>query len=145
MDMWTLGRRSAPLSVSCLLLVAAGCTQGSGEHPQIAASPLRAMADVPLHITVKGLSPHQRVTVQARTAVAQGYVWASTATLDADSSGLLDLGNAAPISGSYHGADAMGLFRSMTPASAASLGIFHPAKDGEQVELSVDVGVKGLA
>jgi dienelactone hydrolase len=140
------GRHVRLLSVGLvLLLVAGGCTQRASEHPQIVASPVRATADVPLQITVSGLSAHQRVTVRARTTDGQGYVWASTATLDADSSGVVDLGNAAPISGSYHGADAMGLFRSMAPISASSLGIFHPAKDGERVELSVEVDGKVLA
>ncbi|HEV3166013.1 MAG TPA: acyl-CoA thioesterase/BAAT N-terminal domain-containing protein [Isosphaeraceae bacterium] len=142
----SLGRRAMSLSASLvLLLVAGGCAQGSSDLPQITASPLRATGDVPLQITVSGLSAHRRVTVRARTSDAQGYVWTSTVTLDADASGMLDLANAVPISGSYHGADAMGLFRSMTPASASSLGIFHLAKDGERVELSVDVDGKAVA
>ncbi len=126
-----------PLSIGLVLLLAAGgCTKGAGEQPQIAVSPVRATADVPLHITVNGLSPHQRVTVRAATSDVHGYVWSSIAALDADSSGLVDLAKTAPISGSYRGADAMGLFRSMTPASADSLDIFRPAKDGERVELT---------
>ncbi|MDQ6709350.1 MAG: acyl-CoA thioesterase/BAAT N-terminal domain-containing protein [Candidatus Dormibacteraeota bacterium] len=97
---------------------------------------------MPFKITLGGLSAHQRVTIRARTTDAQGYVWTSTATLDADASGKVDLGNAAPISGSYHGADAMGLFRSMAPTSAGSLGIFHPVKDGERVALTVELDGK---
>jgi len=139
----TRASRTSTLAAGvALLLVVGGCTQGSSEHPQISVSPLRANLDVPLKITLGGLSAHQRVTVRARTSDAQGYVWTSTATLDADASGKVDLGNAAPISGSYHGADAMGLFRSMAPTSGGSLGIFHPVKDGERVALTVELDGK---
>src|SRR4030088_1233771 len=99
-----------PLTASLVLLLVVGsCAQDSSDHPQMSVSPHRATLDAPLKNAVRGLSPHQRITVRARTTDAQGYVWTSSAVLYSDAGGKVDLGTAAPISCSYHGADAMGL------------------------------------
>ncbi|MDQ6883871.1 MAG: acyl-CoA thioesterase/BAAT N-terminal domain-containing protein, partial [Candidatus Dormibacteraeota bacterium] len=122
-----------------LILVLGGCDRATTTQPRINVSPIRGTVDEPLQITISGLTPHQTTIIQARTTDGQGYVWASTASFDADAHGALDLGKAAPKSGTYRDADAMGLFRSLAPRSPSSLGIFHPAKDSEPVELSVEV------
>ncbi len=70
------------------------------------------MFDVPLSIRLSGLRRQQRLTI--RSTVAAGGIWQAEATFEADSSGIIDLGKHAPVSGSYTDTDAMGLVWSAT-------------------------------
>lgn len=63
----------------------------------------------PRAITVAGAVPGSLVTLRAMTA-RDGGDWAAQATFLADDDGVVDLASAAPVSGDYRTADAMGLF-----------------------------------
>ena len=81
----------------------------------IQVSPERALVDVPLTISVTGLEPQQPITLQASVTDVSQVVWSAQANFVADDNGTLDLKQSAPVSGSYTGADPMGLVWSMTP------------------------------
>src|SRR5262245_52895766 len=77
------------------------------------------LLDEVIPITVSGLPPQARVTVQLRGASGPQSQWASSATFQADESGRVDLTRTAPLKGSYKNVDAMGLFWSAEQATAA--------------------------
>ncbi len=87
-----------------------------------------ALADQPITIKVTGLAAGQRVTVTAAATDSGGLTWRAQAVFTATADGVVNLASAAPASGSYQGADAMGLFWSMTPVSGTPPGgDFQPA------------------
>ncbi|PZN96662.1 MAG: hypothetical protein DCF29_23225 [Alphaproteobacteria bacterium] len=70
----------------------------------------------PVSVRLEGLQPNATVTITAERRFGRpAQVYASGATYLADSEGVVDLERAAPSSGDYAGADAAGLFWSMTP------------------------------
>jgi dienelactone hydrolase len=76
-------------------------------------SPADPNLDTALHIRLAGLTPGERVTVRAAQTDRHGWRWASSAEFVAGADGAADLRRDAPVSGSYTGADAMGLVWSM--------------------------------
>jgi dienelactone hydrolase len=72
-----------------------------------------ALFDAPLAIRITGLRLDQPVTVRARLTARDGQVLESFTTFIADGEGVVEMGSAAPLYGTYTGADAMGLFWSM--------------------------------
>ena len=60
------------------------------------------------------------MTIRATLPSAVGGDWASGATFIADAAGAVDVARQAPVSGSYDGADAMGLCWSARPRAAAA-------------------------
>jgi len=72
-------------------------------------TPDPARVDEPFAITLKDLSPWQRVTLRARFVDAYDVEWTSKATFRADFRGTVDVSRQPPIEGSYTGTDAMGL------------------------------------
>ncbi|MBQ0894573.1 acyl-CoA thioesterase/BAAT N-terminal domain-containing protein [Micromonospora sp. U56] len=64
---------------------------------------------------MSGLLARETVTVASQAADAQGRHWRGEATFTANGDGAVDLDQSAPVSGSYGGADGMGLFWSMRP------------------------------
>jgi dienelactone hydrolase len=101
-----------------LALLCAGCSSVSAatQHVELDAGPAAAAFDTPVHITVSGLPPGERVTVQAQTRDYLGRRWESQAQFRATAAGTLNLATAVPVSGSYHVADADGLLWSLHPA-----------------------------
>jgi len=98
----------------------AGCGSGRPASPAvITVTPARALYDVSRPIVVSNLSPGQVVTISAR-ALRPGGWWTASATYAADGAGQVDLTRTAPLSGSYHGVSAMGLFWSQRLARAGS-------------------------
>lgn len=84
--------------------------------PQIHVSAPIAMLDEPVQITLRGFAPNQIVTVRATltNGMAGGVLNASShAVFRTDDEGCVDLSTEAPLSGTYSGADSMGLFWSM--------------------------------
>jgi dienelactone hydrolase len=75
---------------------------------EILVNPQSAPLDQPVEIVVVGLKPGQPLTVQLSTGDR-----ASHASFEADDRGVVDLTRHAPIEGSYHGVDPMGLFWSL--------------------------------
>ena len=90
----------------CIALAACGA---SGPHSRIEVTPAAGLADRARTIVVSGLRPHDLVAVSARS-VFPGSVWSAAASFRADRRGVVDLASSAPLSGSYRGASAMGLF-----------------------------------
>jgi|AntRauMinimDraft_4_1070384.scaffolds.fasta_scaffold00048_57 dienelactone hydrolase len=81
---------------------------GSGSAPTLTVTPDPADVTDRLSVTLAGLDPGQRVTLEADFADL-GAEWASEATFDADEDGRVDLTEQAPIAGDYDGVCPMGL------------------------------------
>src|SRR5689334_5136548 len=81
--------------------------------PAITIAPNPALSDGFVHIRLLGFTPGQRVTLRAEMADDAGQIWRSWAEFAANKAGVVHVLAAEPLSGSYSGADAMGLFWSM--------------------------------
>ncbi|SEW22869.1 acyl-CoA thioester hydrolase/BAAT C-terminal domain-containing protein [Halobacterium jilantaiense] len=81
---------------------------GSGSAPILTVTPDPACVTDRLAVTVCGLHPDQRVTLEAAFADL-GTEWASEATFTADGDGRVDLTEHAPVAGDYDGVRPMGL------------------------------------
>jgi dienelactone hydrolase len=104
-------------------VVLGGCTgHAAAGHPEISVSAPVALADQAVTIRVTGLAPGQRVTVTAQATDDTGLTWQAGATFTAGQDGLVDLASAAPDSGSYQGADGMGLLWSLGLPGQANVG-----------------------
>lgn len=99
------------------LLVAIALTNAA---PAFAAAlhvaPRVALYDVPVRVVVTGLKPDALITLKLVTTDAKGRKWRSQATYHANLRGDLNLSVAAPLTGTYRGAQPMGLFWSMRPS-----------------------------
>ncbi|HEX5700726.1 MAG TPA: acyl-CoA thioesterase/BAAT N-terminal domain-containing protein, partial [Rubrobacter sp.] len=76
---------------------------------KIRVTPSTVRADEPFTITLKDLSPWQRVTLRARFVDAYDVEWRSRAVFRADIQGTVDVSRQPPVEGSYTGTDPMGL------------------------------------
>lgn len=74
--------------------------------------PERVLMDTPVTIIAKGLKVGQPVIIRARMQL-KNTIYESFAAYAADESGVVDVNQAAPSTGSYSGVDGMGLFWSM--------------------------------
>jgi dienelactone hydrolase len=101
----------------------AGCSgRGAPEQAEISASAPVALADQAITIEVTGLASGQRVTVTANATDDTGLTWESDAIFTASRQGVVNLAASGPDSGSYRGADAMGLLSSMGLPGQANVG-----------------------
>ena len=82
---------------------------------KIAIDPAVALYGVPFAISVSGLKPGEAVTVTSQSRDAGDINWEASAVFSADSEGRVNLDRSAPVSGSYGGADGLGLLWSMKP------------------------------
>ncbi|XP_056096081.1 acyl-coenzyme A thioesterase 5 [Rhinichthys klamathensis goyatoka] len=64
----------------------------------------------PVHVTVSGLNPQQRVVLRSKITDAKGLVFKASATYQADNSGEVDLNRDSSLGGSFTGVEPMGLF-----------------------------------
>jgi dienelactone hydrolase len=104
-----------PTLAAGLSLFATGCANASQLNVRIHVDHRVALLDAPVAISVSGLGPGQRLTLNASTVGCTGDTWRSSATFTADSAGRVDLASDAPDAGSYVGNQAMGLLWSMLP------------------------------
>lgn len=81
--------------------------------PMIIITPEPALSDQMVHMQLVGCAPGQRVTLRAKMDDDAGQRWRSWADCVADATGVVDLATAAPLAGTYSGADAMGFLWSM--------------------------------
>jgi dienelactone hydrolase len=88
----------------------------ASESPVIRTTPAAPLMDEDVRIEVIGLRPGQVATLRASTQW-HGQTWEAWASFRADAAGRVDVSNSAPISGTYVGKDAMGLFWSMKTAA----------------------------
>ena len=130
----------------CLLFVAAsapvGCSSsaqpsGSSRTGTISVTPKASLADQPVHIVVRGLAPGQQVTVGLTSTDAKDVPWSSKAVFRSNSSGVVDLGTASAISGSYTGVNPMGLIEAMQPVTAQSVEYIWSLRFGLSFQVTV--------
>ena len=88
------------------LFSACGSSRPAGK---LRVTPNPVAVDEAFTITMKGLSPWQRVILHARFVDDYDIEWTSRAAFRADVRGMVDLSGQAPIEGSYTGTDPMGL------------------------------------
>ena len=83
--------------------------------PTLHANHPIGLVDVPVWITVSGLTPGQlfRISATSRTSTDRALI--SYAVFRADNAGGIDLSTAKPLEGTYSKPDPMGLFWSMSP------------------------------
>jgi len=107
--------------VTLVLLATAGCTEdgkADGKDSRRAAITVdkpAALADEPVHVRISGLASGEEVSVTTPATDFRDMAWSGRAVFTADARGIVDLERDKPKSGTYRGADAMGLFWSMIP------------------------------
>ena len=77
--------------------------------PRIVA-PTAALHDDSVAVSISGLNAGMLYSLRAEFVSGAGTVWRAEAQFRADEKGSIDLASMAPISGTYAGADALGLF-----------------------------------
>ncbi|XP_020842201.1 acyl-coenzyme A thioesterase 1-like [Phascolarctos cinereus] len=82
----------------------------------LTVTPPVGLADEPLHIQARGLSPGEPVTVRALAVSYYGRLFQSCAHYEADGVGALDLTRDPSRGGDYTGVEPMGLLWSLAPA-----------------------------
>ncbi|MFJ5927171.1 acyl-CoA thioesterase/bile acid-CoA:amino acid N-acyltransferase family protein [Kitasatospora sp. NPDC092948] len=145
---WTT-RRALGVALAALLLTGAtGCTPGSSRHHLVILTDEKdTLADRPVHLILAGLRQGQEVTVTAEAEDVTGIEWKSTGVYRADGNGNVGLDRDAPISGSYHRADGMGLFWSMLPTDNRTDTMFIPPSSpstGTDFSIRVTATADGL-
>ncbi|MEM7779314.1 MAG: acyl-CoA thioesterase/BAAT N-terminal domain-containing protein [Pseudomonadota bacterium] len=98
-------------------------SSATAQRFELESGPVVTAGD-PVDISVLDLPPNTQVELRAERVLknyfARGYPvlrYRSSATFESDDNGRIDLETSPAISGSYEGADALGLFRSMQPIS----------------------------
>ncbi|MFE9989787.1 acyl-CoA thioesterase/BAAT N-terminal domain-containing protein [Streptomyces sp. NPDC005381] len=118
-------------------------------HVSLTVDAPAALMDQPVHTRISGLSSGEEVTVTSRTVDRHKALWHGRATFRANGRGQVDLDTAAPTSGTYRGADGMGLFWSMAPIKgdpeAASFVPPSSPKNTYRVSLTATVHGRQLA
>jgi dienelactone hydrolase len=127
------------------LLVAAagltGCTRGGDRdrvEASISVSPLAALVDEPVAVTVQGLPAGARTTLTARAKDTDGITWSATAQFQATAAGEVSLGQPS-LGGSYTGVNPMGLFTLMAPPPGSGPDWFLYTEAGYDVTLQASV------
>jgi dienelactone hydrolase len=104
----------APLAASLVVSISSQIAFAV-DSPAIQTIPAAPLMDEEIRIQVAGLVPGQVVILKAKTEW-HGQTWEAWASFKADESGRVNVGDSAPVSGTYSGNDAMGLFWSTRPA-----------------------------
>jgi len=139
--------RCAVRMVVSVALVAGvtGCTSDDRmDAPSIAVAPAVALMDQPVRVSMAGLGADRPATVTATAKDAVGVTWSSSADFRTGGDGTLSL-DRAPESGSYSGANPMGLFQFMTPDDPRPLGFGSPLSGTWEVKLEVKVDGRTVA
>jgi hypothetical protein len=79
----------------------------------VIVAPTDTLQDAAVRIRVDGLVPGAHYDIRSDFAGHGGSVWRSRATFVADGAGMIDLGTAAPVAGSWSAADAQAYLWSM--------------------------------
>lgn len=141
------GRLSVPcwlLSALAIAVCIAACGGGSSARPRLTVDPAASVEDQPIHIRVRGLSPHETVSLELASTDAKGVRWVSRAKFAASASGVVDPARSAPRSGAYTGVWSMGLLSMMQPIGKAPAGAYFWRNRPMRFALTVKVGDKAL-
>ncbi|MCX5214560.1 acyl-CoA thioesterase/BAAT N-terminal domain-containing protein [Kitasatospora sp. NBC_00240] len=103
-----------------------------------------------MHLRVTGLAADDEVTVASAATDYAGKEWQGHALFRADADGAVALDSAVPLSGTYRGADGMGLFWSMDPPTgnpdqSAFVPIYPELKHSYDVRITVTAHGRRLA
>ena len=117
-------RHLAIRALSCLALLLCAWIAAANQGPRatFVVGPGQPLLDDRLSISVSGLPPNRLITVKARSKAQDQLWWRSEAVFNSGVQGTIDLRAQTPVSGSYRGADGMGLFWSMKPDAATRYG-----------------------
>jgi dienelactone hydrolase len=121
--------------IVCALFVV-GC--GSTQHVTITAMPRSTLIDQTVAIRVHGAKPGSLLSLR----LVQGR-WAGRGVYRVRPDGSVDVTRDRPVSGTYSGRDAMGLFWSMVPSSIGTTA--SSPFEGGQMALTASVGGKQVA
>lgn len=139
------------LLVAVAVLVCAACATTGDPPPAIEVDEPIALVDRAVHIRITGLDAGESVEIGLEGRAADGVEWRSSGSWEADGGGVVDLREDPPLTGSYEGADGMGLFWSMDPPPGDRNGqAMLPAGSGsgepfEDFALDVTVRADGRA
>ncbi len=97
-----------------ILLAATNCSASA--QSKIIVKPESPLLDETIHIRVENLEPDLIATLTLTATDLDGETFVSFASFQANDSGVIDLTQVAPLTGSYQGVDSMGLFWSMNVA-----------------------------
>lgn len=93
---------------------------------RLTIQPIDALIDVSRTIRITGLEPGQAIRLHSKTLRGKAVPWQSTADFIADSKGVVDLTQQAPVAGSYTGVEPMGLIWSQVPEIEGEREVFGP-------------------
>ena len=120
----------------------------SAAELKIIVDPPVAVYGTPFSLKITGLRPGEQAAIKAVSTDARKVQWESTATFEADASGVVDVARQAPISGSYGESDIFGLLWSMKPVNPPSqqkIGYRDDEINGWTVDFSVTAAEKASA
>ena len=117
-------RHFAIRALSCLPVLLCARIAAANQIPRatFVVAPAQPLLDDRLSISVSGLPPNQLITIKAKSKAQDQLWWRSEAVFSTGVQGTIDLSTQAPVSGSYRGADGMGLFWSMNPEAGTKYG-----------------------
>jgi len=124
----------AALIVPAIILLAAGCISAPQQPVLVLAPPVVTSGD-PVSIAVTGLSPGEKVRIEAVQQVRNGTL-RSYAVFAADGEGRVLPGSMAPLEGTYAGVDPQGLFWSMAPGPGEHPDAFSRTADPAFITVS---------
>lgn len=108
-------------------------------------NPTASVEDQPIQVRVRGLSPHEAVSLELASTDAKGVRWVARAKFAASASGVVDPARSAPRSGAYTGVWPMGLLSMMQPVGKAPYGAYFWAGNRRmRFKLTVVAGGKVL-
>jgi dienelactone hydrolase len=110
-------RRFAIKYLTGVPLLLCACVAAANQRPRatFVVAPAQPSMDDRLSISVLGLPPNRVITVRAKSKAQDQLWWWSEAVFNSGLEGTIDFRAQAPVSGTYRGADGMGLFWSMKP------------------------------
>ena len=136
-------RVARPSMLSAALFVLLSAHALSAQVLQV--TPAQVMVDQPATITITGLQPRQRVTLEADLVDGASQTWASQADFIADDSGGIDTSKQTPEKGSsYRVVSTMGLVWSMKP-TRRDVHSYKMPHDGEDIHFKLVADGKQIA
>jgi dienelactone hydrolase len=119
-------------------------TPSQPPRPVLDVSPGDALVDEPIHVTLRGATPGETVTIRSR--VAGDRDWIAAVEYVAGSDGEIDLDRAVPTAGSFREAGSSGLIWALAPdGGAEGKRIFREGLEPYALEISAESDGKTIA